>query len=285
MFFNFKEGVMMKTNKASFSGANSKLLKSLMLAALAAPCMAMAADAPASPHTFTSNVGLVSDYLYRGISQTNAKPAIQGGFDYAHSNGLYAGIWGSSISWLTDSPAVTGATSSQVELDTYLGLKNSFAENFSYDIGLLRYNYSASYIATLPAGSAKADTNEIYGSLGYKWISAKYSRSLGDTFGIASAVGTNYFEVNASVPVPDTGITLGAHAGRQAYKGSVADGLVLLNSSPTYRDYKISVTKDLSGFVVGLAYSNTNANRTQYTNSLNRYLGKNTAVLSVTRSF
>lgn len=263
----------------------SKLLSNLMLAACTVPCMAMAADEPASPHMFTANVGLVSDYLYRGISQTNARPAIQGGFDYMHSSGLYAGVWGSSISWLTDSPAVTGSTSSQLELDTYFGFRNTLANEISYDIGFLRYNYPASYAATLPAGAAKADTDEIYGVLGYKWVSAKYSYSLGDTFGIASASGSNYFEVNASVPLADTGITFGAHIGKQTYKGTVADSLAAINSTPTYTDYKIGITKDLSGFVVGLAYSSTNANRTQYTNGLNRYLGKGTAVLSITRSF
>ncbi|EYS85711.1 hypothetical protein CF68_09885, partial [Cupriavidus sp. SK-4] len=51
------------------------------------------AAAPASPHTFTANVSLVSDYRYRGISQTNLRPAIQGGFDYTHESGFYVGNW------------------------------------------------------------------------------------------------------------------------------------------------------------------------------------------------
>lgn len=239
---------------------------------------------PASAHTVTSNIGLFSDYLYRGISQTNAKPAIQGGFDYAHSSGLYAGVWGSSISWLTDSPAITGATNSQLELDTYFGFKNSFAGDFTYDMGFLRYNYPASY-NPIPAGSAKADTDEIYGALGYKFVTAKLSYSLGDTFGIAQARGTTYFDLSANYPIADTGFTIGAHVGRQAYKGTATDTLVAANSTPTYTDYKIGATKDLGGFVVSLAYSSTNANRTQYTNGLNKYLGRGTAVLSLSRSF
>jgi len=259
----------------------SKLLNSLILAALAVPSVAMAADA--SP--FTANVGLVSDYLYRGISQTGAKPAIQGGFDYAHASGFYAGVWGSSISWLTDSVAVTGATSSQVELDTYFGFKNSFAGDFSYDVGYLRYNYPASYVAALPAGAAKADTDEVYGALSYKFVTAKLSYSLGNTFGIDQSKGSTYFDLSANYPIADSGYTVSAHAGKQTYKGTVADALVAANSSPTYTDYKVGVTKDLNGFVVGLAYSSTNANRTQYTSGTNKYLGKGTAVLSLTRSF
>jgi len=286
-----------KTSKVSFREVKSKLLNSLMLAALTVPGMAMAADAettehkegihviPASAHTVTANVGLFSDYLYRGISQTGAKPAIQGGFDYAHASGFYAGVWGSSISWLTDSTAVTGATSSQLELDTYFGFKSGFAEDFSYDVGFLRYNYPASYAAALPAGAAKADTDEIYGALGYKFVTAKFSYSLGNAFGIDKSNGTTYIDLSASYQIAGTGFTVNAHVGKQTYKGAVADGLAAANSTPTYTDYKVGVTKDLGGFVIGLACSNTNANRTQYTSGTNKYLGKGTAVLSLNRSF
>ena len=84
----------------------SNLLNSLILAALALPSMAMAADA-APEHTVTSNVGIVSDYVFRGITQNMSAPAIQGGFDYAHSSGLYAGVWGSNVGWITGSGAAS----------------------------------------------------------------------------------------------------------------------------------------------------------------------------------
>ncbi|HSM98840.1 MAG TPA: TorF family putative porin, partial [Gallionella sp.] len=167
----------------------SKFLNSLILAALTVPGVAMAADAettshkedihviPASEHTVTANVGFFSNYLYRGISQTAGKPAIQGGFDYAHSSGFYAGAWGSNISWISDAAVASGAS---LELDTYLGFKNGFAEDFSYDVGFLRYNYPGFYVP----GATKADTNEVYGMIGWKWVTLKYSRSLGDTFGV-----------------------------------------------------------------------------------------------------
>src|ERR1035437_4409760 len=70
----------------------------------AEPATAPAA-APASPHTFTGNVGLVSQYIFRGLTQTNAHPAIQGGADYSHASGFYAGTWLSNISWFTDQNA------------------------------------------------------------------------------------------------------------------------------------------------------------------------------------
>lgn len=248
--------------------------------------------APPSPHTFTGNIGLFSDYIFRGISQTNSKPAIQGGFDYAHSSGFYAGVWGSSISWLTDAGAgLQVATSSQLELDTYFGFKNSFADDFTYDIGFLRYNYPATYPSPMNAAIGatawvKADTDEIYGALGYKWFTLKYSHSLGDTFALPNASGTSYVDLSASYPIPDTGVTLGAHYGRQSYRGATADALRAANLDPTYSDYKISIAKDINGFVLGLAYSSTNTKDFGYYSTvLNRNLGRGTAVLSLSRSF
>jgi uncharacterized protein (TIGR02001 family) len=242
---------------------------------------------PASAHTLTSNISLVSDYLYRGISQTGTKPAIQGGFDYAHSSGFYAGAWGSSISWISDTYAASGGTSGAnnagLELDTYLGFKHSFATDFTYDVGYLCYNYPGSYAP----GATRADTDEIYGLVGYKWITAKYSYSLGDTFGVPDARGTDYIDLSASYPLADTGITLGVHVGKQKYRGSSAAYVAAGGPSASYTDYRLSVTRDFSGFVLGLAYSNTSANggAGQFYNVLGRDLGRDTVVLSLSRSF
>lgn len=272
----------------------NKLLLAALGAMFALPALpALAEDAaitqhkedihviPASAHTVTGNVGLFSDYLYRGISQTGQKPAIQGGFDYAHASGLYAGVWGSNISWLSDAGVATGAS---LELDTYFGFKSSFATDFYYDAGFLRYNYPGTYVA----GATKGDTDEIYGLIGYKWMTAKYSYSLGGTFGMPNAKGTNYFDLAASYAVPDTGITLGAHIGRQTYKGATADALAAAGATATYTDYKLGVSKDFSGYVLGLAYSSTNAKTGAgqfYTSLQGKDLGRGTAVLSLSRSF
>ena len=79
-----------------------KLTRNLVLAGMASmPAVlssAPATAADASPHTHTANVAFVSNYIFRGLTQTFGKPAIQGGMDYSHANGLYAGLWGSSIS-------------------------------------------------------------------------------------------------------------------------------------------------------------------------------------------
>jgi uncharacterized protein (TIGR02001 family) len=268
----------------------SKLLNSLILAGLAVPGLAMAEEK--SP--FSGNVSLVSDYLYRGISQTGGGPAIQGGFDYAHPSGFYIGAWGSNVSWLSDAGTNSGSTgiapntvvapdiaNASLELDTYLGFKNSFAGDFSYDLGYLRYNYPGTYAS----GITKADTDEIYGLIGWKWITLKYSYSLGDTFGISDAGGTSYIDLSASYTIEGPGVTLGAHYGDQSYKGSTADTMKTNGMDPSYTDWKVSVSKDFSGYVVGLYYSDTNVEKGGwYTNPQNKDLGKGTAVLSLSHA-
>jgi uncharacterized protein (TIGR02001 family) len=260
------------------------LLNSLVLASLAVPGLAMAADAaPAPTPAVTGNVALVTNYLYRGISQTSGKPAIQGGFDYAHASGFYAGAWGSNISWLP-------ATGASLELDTYLGFKNSFATDYSYDVGFLRYNYPGYYVP----GATKGDTNEIYGLIGWKWVTFKYSHSQGDTFGVKDASGTSYIDLSASYTVEGSGLILGAHYGQQKFKGSTADAaknsyIAGVSQDPSYSDYNVSIGKDFSGYVVGLKYSSTNAKKggaytfTQADGTVTD-LGKSTVVLSVTHS-
>ena len=253
------------------------LNKKLLVVALASS-FALPALADTSP--FSSNVALTTNYLYRGISQTGAKPAIQGGFDYANANGVYAGVWGSSISWLGDAGVATNAG---LELDTYAGYKGT-ASVVSYDVGFLRYNYPGNYAP----GATKADTNEVYGAVTYSIVTAKLSYSLGDLFGVKDAKGSTYIDLSAAYPIGDSGYTIGAHWGKQTYKGTTADALKAAGADPTYSDYKLSVTKDLgTGYSVSLAYSKTNAatGAGTFYNVLGKDLGKGTAVLSLSRTF
>ena len=125
------------------------LAASSLLATSAFAQTAPAAEAPeASP--ITANVTVVNDYRYRGISQSNFKPAIQGGFDYAHESGLYIGNWNSSISWISDGYGQNGGfsgkgstygnVSAPIEMDFYAGFKKELiAEGFATDVGFLQY--------------------------------------------------------------------------------------------------------------------------------------------------
>jgi uncharacterized protein (TIGR02001 family) len=93
------------------------LIASAVATAFAIPAATFAADEPASPHTFTANVGLFSQYIFRGLNQTNEDFALQGGFDYAYNFGpasFYIGTWASNVSWLVDGAQYS---SSSVEND------------------------------------------------------------------------------------------------------------------------------------------------------------------------
>ena len=114
------------------------LASALLASFVAAPAVSFAEDAAPAAPAFTSNVTLASEYIYRGIGQTNRKPAIQGGFDYAHSSGLYVGTWASNVSWLSDQAA--GTISSSLEWDFYGGYKTAI-DDFGIDVGVLQYYY------------------------------------------------------------------------------------------------------------------------------------------------
>ena len=108
-----------------------------------------------SPHTLSASVTLATEYLYRGVSQTNGDPAIQGSFDYAHSSGFYAGVWASSLEF--NSSATNEAS---LELNYYAGYAFDLY-GLSYDVGYLYYMYTGQNI---DAGKAEADFSEIYAS-------------------------------------------------------------------------------------------------------------------------
>lgn len=259
------------------------ILTLALSSALLTPVLALAeAAAPAAPPPFTGNVTLASEYLYRGIAQSNGKPALQGGFDYAHPSGLYVGTWGSTISWLGDqSAAFPGGSgiSAPIEIDVYGGYKNSFGGDWSYDIGVLTYNYPGSY----PAGFTKADTTEVYGQLGWKWLSAKYSYVVSShIFGFVTPTGgktdgSGYLDLTANYDLGNGwGVT--AHGGHQSIKGF---------SQASYTDWKLGVTKDVGYGTVGAYYSDTDAKGgigEPYRNLYNRDLGKGRIVVSFTKT-
>src|SRR5512143_1380596 len=261
-----------------------KLAHTLVLTGLmAVPALAMA-DEPASPHTLTANVSLTSNYVFRGISQTGGEPAIQGGFDYTHASGLYLGTWGSNVGWLTD---FQGYKSGSMELDLYGGYRNTIGP-ISYDVGAIRYMYPGSKNADVGALPG-AWTSEAYISGGWKWFTAKYSYYLSDSvFGVGpDNSGSYYVDLSASVPVAETGLTLGAHWGTFNFKNSSQ-----FATTPDYDDWKASATYDLgklgklgSGATLGVAYTDTNAKKGFWTDANGEYLGKGTTTVWVSKTF
>jgi len=244
--------------------------------ALSTPLTVVAqATAPASPHSFSANVGLFSQYIFRGLTQTDGNPALQGGFDYSHASGFYAGVWGSNVSWLTDTTAYQNSSYS-LEIDTYLGFKLP-VNDFTFDVGFLRYNYPGTANAIV-APTVKADTNEIYVGVSWQFLSLKYSYSLGDTFGVDGARGSDYIDLTASLPLGDTGFNLIGHVGRQSYSGpNSANG--------AYTDWRLAVEKEFMGVNFSLAYTDTNAKDAFYANRFNRNTGKSTWTVGVQKTF
>src|SRR6056300_195723 len=120
-------------------------LKMALVAALALPSFhVLAEDAPEakSDYSVSYNIGLFSQYIFRGYTQTHNDPALQGGIDLEHSSGLYAGAWASNISWIRDRDDTAYDDGASIEMDVYFGYANEIGETgISYDVGYLRYMY------------------------------------------------------------------------------------------------------------------------------------------------
>lgn len=225
----------------------SKPLSALCLTLLAATAQAQSADtvvavAPdAGSRAFppvsaawpvTANVTLASQYVSRGFRQTWGKPALQGGFDYAHPSGFFAGTWLSNVS----NRYIENGT---IEWDLYGGYTGAAAD-FGYSGIVYYYKYpGAVYAAT----DTKYDYGELSLGATYKFLYAKYNYTYTkDFFGITDARGTGYWDLGANYDM-GSGYTLNLHygIGRVASKGA-AD-----NSIWNWKDYKVGVSKTFEG--------------------------------------
>ena len=273
-------------------------------AALGFPLAAFAQTpaAPQSAHTFTGNVGFVSDYRFRGISQTFGLPAIQGGFDYSHTSGLYLGTWASNVS---NNVYANGAG---MEWDLYGGYKFEVAKDTNLDFGLLYYWYPGAKF-NVPGQEPKYNNTELYGALSYGSFNVKYSHTLSDFFGMNSTTmglvcgvnssgvatpncfpanpggsrGSGYLDLSYTFDLGDK-LSLGLHAGHQSVHNY---------GKLSYTDYKVGLTKEYGGFTFGAAAIGTNAStdlwRTMNGSQANgrKFIDPRgaTLVLSVAKSF
>jgi uncharacterized protein (TIGR02001 family) len=222
----------------------------------------------------SGNLGLTSDYRFRGVSQTQNAPAVQGGIDYAHSSGFYVGNWNSSVS----SDMYTNG--SGVESDLYAGYKGKF---LGFDIDVGSYNYFYPRATTSANTGSNFDTYEGFVGVGKGPVSAKYSRTLGNGyFGTANARGSEYFQADLAYPLPIKGlekVSLLAHAGRTEVANS---------ANLNYNDFNVGLGYDLKGWnLAAKYYTNTSeGSGFQSANTINgQKLYKNAAVFSVTKAF
>lgn len=268
------------------------LASALIAASAALPTLASAADeAAAAPAVspVTGNFSLVSDYRFRGISQTKKGPAIQGGIDYAHPSGFYVGTWGSSVN--SGSMYAGGAG---LEMDLYGGYRGEIVPDLGFDVGYLYYYYSGANMKKNGGPDQKYNNQEIYASLSYAGLTGKVSYGLSDYFGLNSSSigyggglpangnsrGTIYYDLSYTREVVEK-LNLIAHVGHTSYAHY---------GTLDYTDYKLGVTYDLKGWLLGAAYvgNSVKSKGEGFYTSLDtegKQLWKDTVVLSVGKTF
>ncbi|HVL55380.1 MAG TPA: TorF family putative porin, partial [Burkholderiaceae bacterium] len=149
-----------------------------LAAAVIAPQFASAqAAAPQLPPALTANVALVSDYRFRGISQSFRQPALQGGFDWAHPSGAYLGNWNSSVS------GIQYPNGASLETDFYGGYKFDIATGVTADVGGILYYYPGAYYSGFAPARPRFTNFEVYGGVGVGPFTAKLYVSATDFFG------------------------------------------------------------------------------------------------------
>lgn len=220
-------------------------------------------SAPEPEYTYSFNVGAVTDYRYRGISQSRLKPAIQGGADFSHKSGFYIGTWASSIKWIDDAGG-----DADVEVDVYGGYKTTFGD-FGFDFGVLRYLYPGSSLPLNP------DTTELYVASTWGPATLKYSHAVTNLFGFADSENSYYLDLSATFPTGFWDLTVTPHVGYQKVRN---------NGQFSYTDWSVALGKDFgNGLTASLAYVDTDNN--DYRGAGNKNLGKATVVLGIKYGF
>lgn len=185
---------------------------------------------------FTGNVAFTTDYVFRGISQSNEEPTIQGGMDWADAaTGLYAGVWGSGVDF----------TDATTEFDFYGGVKGT-VDDIDWSLGGIYYYYPGA------DDSLNYDFWEIAASVGYDFDFMQTTLSLNyspDYFG--SSGDAWYPALNVTVPTPIESLTANAGVAHQWISDNAAFG------TEDYTTWSVGLGYDIEGFNVGLKYYDT----------------------------
>ena len=223
------------------------LFAGIALASLGAAGTAAAEDGGwLADKNFTGNIAITSDYMFRGVSQTDSNPAVQGGFDYAAPVGLHAGTWASNV-----------AFGGGIEMDWYAGFANTVGA-LTYDVGAIYYSYPKSHDAT------EFNFWEGFLKLGYKFTLAGLEHSVGvgynyspDYFGEDGSAHYVNGKVQFGLPL---GIGLAAEVGYQTVEGdkTTGDGAGLDGDDGfDYVHYRFGASYGVKGFTLDLSYHNT----------------------------
>ena len=195
-------------------------------------------EAKALPGTFSANVAFTSEYFFRGISQTDDRPAVQGGFDHEldamKGTQVYLGTWASNVNF----------TDANIEIDYYGGLKGSVGK-FGWDFGFIYYSYpgadsTLNYDFIELAGKASYDLGVASTTGGLNYSPANFGDS-GNAW---------YASLDLEVPLGKK-LTLAGHVGRQWIDDNGAFG------APDYIDYSFGVSANVLGFDLDLKWTDT----------------------------
>ncbi len=259
------------------------------------------ATAPAPDFVVTGNFGITSDYRFRGLQQTDGDPAFQGGFDLAHSSGLYVGTWGSNVSTWAAGPG----TATKLEVDLYGGYKTSVGP-VGLDVGAIAYMYPGSTTGNADlTGDYRANTQEAY--IGFSYgiatfktsyvLSKNYfaSTSLNNGLAGADARGTIYYDLTLAKEVLPK-LTASVHAGYTQYEadnaytssqiGPFGNGNTA--GKVSYADYNVGVAYDLNGFILGAKYyfnDLSNGTKSYALSAQGKQLYKDGFAVSITKAF
>ncbi len=166
----------------------------------------LAGTAVAGP--FSANIGVTSNYLFRGVTQTADAAAVQGGVDYENENGFYAGTW---ISNLASGSAAYYGSQGNFEQDWYLGYGFQ-AGPVGLDVGYILYTY--------PVSSIEADYGEIYLNASWEWLSGGIAYTTNKEASGADT-GDIYLYVSGDFEAK-SGLGYGFTVGRYDFKGGSA---------------------------------------------------------------
>jgi uncharacterized protein (TIGR02001 family) len=211
------------------------MMKKTLVSIAVASMMTSVAQAEIS-----ANIGATSNYMWRGVSQTDDAAAIQGGVDFSAENGFYAGTWLSNIDF-----GSTTSDSKGAEVDVYLGFANELKNGWNYDVGAIRYIYPST-------NHEDSDFTELYVNGGYKMFSAGIAYTVnGDPHeDSAFSKGDMYYHIGASFDLKDSwslGVTLGKYDFDTAPVEDSVDythgQIDLTKSADKYGDFTLSFSK------------------------------------------
>lgn len=199
--------------------------------------LVQAEEESTSPHKFAFNVAATTDYAFRGVSQSQEDPAIQGGVTYTHESGFYLGAWASSIDFTPDDAQYDDGA--DVELDTFLGYGWNFNENWKGDVQFIRYNYPGT------KEGYDYDYNEIIGKV--TWYE-NYTAMIGYSNDVFNTDETGiYYNFSANWKLPKEFVL---NTGIGYYD--------LDNPYDSYVDATIGVKRSFGPLSLSLAYVTTN---------------------------